>query len=579
MIPPPRPLPAKSAVKTTQNSAAAAPRHLPQAPGLRRAIVGAVLLLTSLSVASWQKAPAQPAAARYTNPILYADYSDPDVIRVGSDFYLVASSFSFVPGIPVLHSRDLVHWEIVAHVVPRLTMSPAYDMVDGNRYGGGVWAPAVRFHHGLFYLYFPTPGEGIFVSTAPRMTGPWSEPVALLPEPGLEDPCPFWDDDGNAYLVHSRKGAGPLILHRMSADGLHLLDPGHVIVQDPVKLHTLEGPKLYKRDGWYYIFAPMGGVAVGDQVVLRSRNIDGPYDVKHTLTQGSTDINGPHQGAWIDSPDGRSWFVHFQQRGSHGRILWLEPMRWQDGWPLMGSAARPGSDPSQVGEPVMTAELPVRTAPRWHIPVSDEFSSRTLGLQWEWNHNPDDSHWTLSERPGFLRLHPTLAPDLVHARNTLTETMQDESLEVTTLLDPRAMVDGDRAGLSIFERGLSSIGLLQSGEERRLVASIAGQDVIGPMLAPSAKAVYLRALVSGDLATYSFSVDGKTFQPLGSPVKLVFSWWKGARPALFAYNPHKSSGAADFDWFHYRQVPAATAPIAISSRDQRILTRSGASGR
>ncbi|MGI4830900.1 MAG: glycoside hydrolase 43 family protein, partial [Janthinobacterium lividum] len=242
----------------------------------------------------------------YRNPVLFADYSDPDVIRVGDDFYLIASTFQFVPGIPVLHSRDLVHWEISGHVVDRLLMSPKYDLKDGNRYGSGVWAPAVRFHNGLFYVYFPTPDEGIFVATASSMTGPWTKPEAVLAEPGLEDPCPFWDDDGKAYLVHSRKGAGPLILHRMSSDGKHLLDAGTVIVNDPVHLKTLEGPKFYKRDGWYYIFAPMGGVSTGDQVVGRSRTIYGPYEWKHTLTQGSTAVNGPHQGGWVDAPDGRA---------------------------------------------------------------------------------------------------------------------------------------------------------------------------------------------------------------------------------------------------------------------------------
>ena len=233
-----------------------------------RATLNAAGLLGSLVlVGQWAHVSAQlqpaPTDLTYKNPILFADYSDPDIIRDGKDYYLVASSFHFVPGLPILHSRDLVHWEIQGHVLPKLTMSPAYDMRGGSRYGRGVWAPAVRFHAGLFYIYFPTPEEGIFVSTAPKMAGPWSAPQVVLAGPGYEDPCPFWDDDGKAYLVHSKLGAGPLILHRMSPDGKRLLDDGKVIVQDREHLPTLEGPKFYKREGWYYIFAPMGGVSTG----------------------------------------------------------------------------------------------------------------------------------------------------------------------------------------------------------------------------------------------------------------------------------------------------------------------------
>ncbi len=232
---------------------------------LRRQLASVLPALALMAPLACQTGTAQTksADARYQNPVLFADYSDPDVIRDGKDFYLIASSFHFVPGIPILHSLDLVHWEISGHVLPTLNLGPRYDMAGGTRYAGGVWAPSVRFHKGLFYVYFPTPDEGIFVSTAPKMTGPWTAPVAVIPGPGWEDPCPFWDDDGNAYLVHSKLRAGPLILHRMAADGKSVLDDGKIIVQDPVHLPVLEGPKFYKRNGWYYIFAPMGGVGEG----------------------------------------------------------------------------------------------------------------------------------------------------------------------------------------------------------------------------------------------------------------------------------------------------------------------------
>jgi beta-xylosidase len=526
--------------------------------GVKKVRTGLFCLIVA-ALGSIQSASSEQfdAARQYRNPVLFADYSDPDVIRDGKDFYLIASSFHFVPGIPVLHSLDLVHWEIVGHVVPRLTMSPAYDMKAGNRYSGGIWAPSVRFHAGLFYVYFPTPDEGIFVSTAPSMTGPWTEPVSVLPGAGWEDPCPFWDDDGNAYLIHSKLRAGPLILHRMSQDGMHLLDKGTVIVSDPVNLPVLEGPKFYKRNGWYYIFAPMGGVGTGEQVALRSRNIYGPYESRRVLAQGDTTVNGPHQGGWVEGPDGRGWFLHFQQRGPHGRIVWLEPVTWKNDWPVMGASPSNGHI---VAEPVLVADLPVVLSNEAnHRPrTSDEFSSPTLSPMWEWNHNPDDARWSLKERNGFLRLHPTPADNLVHARNTLTETMQDESFEVTTRVELNHMSDSDQIGLSIFERSLSSVGVIQHDGKRAITFTIGKRSISGPSFPlKELQTIELRASVSVDVATYSYSLDeGRTFHPLGERIKLAFSWWKGARPALFAFNPlTESNGFVDFDWMHYRPIP------------------------
>lgn len=521
-------------------------------PSFRQAAVSLLLLIATSGSHLHSQPPQQHAM--YRNPILFADYSDPDVIRDGDDYYLIASSFHFVPGIPILHSRDLVHWQISGHVVQRLTMSPAYDMHGGTRYAGGVWAPAVRFHNGLFYVYFPTPDEGIFVSTAPHMTGPWSKPVAVISGPGYEDPCPFWDDDGKAYLVHSRLGAGPLILHRMSPDGLHVLDSGRTIVNDPKHLPVLEGPKFYKRNGWYYIFAPMGGVGGGSQAVLRSRNIYGPYDYRIVLAQGSTKINGPHQGGYVETPDGRGWFIHFQLRGAHGRIIHLEPVRWKDDWPIMGEA----HDDSTTGQPVAEYPMPliVPGADTWHPQTSDDFNEPQLAPMWEWNHNPENAHWSLTERPGFLRLHPMHAPDLFHARNTLTETMQDHSLEVTARFDLSHLQDGDRTGLTIFDKSLSYIGVVQSGKTQHLVFSDHNEDRTTAPLRTSI--IQLRARVEGDIATYGYSVDeGHTFHPLGTPIKLVFSWWKGARPGLLAFNtnPSAAPGYVDIDWLHYKPLP------------------------
>jgi beta-xylosidase len=514
------------------------------------------------------------AARVYHNPILYADYSDPDVVRVGLDFYLIASTFHFSPGIPLLHSRDLVHWSIIGHALTRLDFHPSYDLPGpldftdatersrlnyalGYRYASGVWAPAIRAHAGRLYIYFVTPTEGIFMTSAPRASGPWDEPVKVIGGPGLEDPCPFWDDDGQAYLAHSRVGAGPLILHRMSSDGRTALDTGRVIAEDPVHLPTLEGPKLYKRQGFYYIFAPFGGVENGSQAVLRSRDIYGPYEFRVVLSKGTTDVQGPHQGGYVETPSGEGWFVHFNSTGAYGRIVYLEPVRWEDDWPVIGERL-PGA---ATGQPVQSHAMPdVRSRFTATNPqTSDEFTGGALRPQWEWNHNPTDSHWSLTERPGFLRLRALPAADLVSARNTLTQVLQGRSVQITARLAIDAMVDGQKAGLAMLGRLPSWIGVVQSEGARHLAFAVGGVETAGEALAGAESrearpAVLLRMQVDDEWVRYSYSLDeGRTFRDLGSKARMLFSWWKAARPALFTFNTMTraaDAGIADFDWVH-----------------------------
>jgi beta-xylosidase len=529
--------------------------RLVHAAKCRFACIACIVLLA----AWWIRArPADLGNGTYRNPILFADYSDPDVIRVGSDYYLVSSSFHFVPGIPILKSHDLVNWTIIGHVYQRLELDPKYSLIGGNRYGRGSWAPAIRYRNGRFHVYFPTPDEGILVSTAKSAEGPWTPPAMVLAKPGLEDPCPLWDDDGQAYLVHSVLGAGPLILHRMNPAGTAVLDEGQVIVRDPQKLPTLEGPKFYKRNGYYYIFAPIGGVSRGPQVVLRSRSVYGPYESRVVLAQGDTLINGPHQGGYVETPSGEGWFLHFQQRGAYGRIVHLEPVRWQDDWPVIGEA----SPDSTTGRPVATAKKPNvgRTFPVLEPQTSDEFSGKTLGPQWEWNHNPDDAHWSLSERKGFLRLHAMPATGLLDARNTLTLMLQDPALDAVTLLDVAGMEDNQRAGLGMFFNHPHGIGVVASGHQRRLAIFAAGAETLGPVL--SSSRVQLRVQVRNEAASYSYSIDGgKTFVALGQSLPIAFSWWKGARICLFSFVANQENaaaaerGVADFDWVRYKAVP------------------------
>jgi beta-xylosidase len=534
-------------------------------PALRRLLAPIGLALAGAALSS-----AAPPAGSYRNPVLFADYSDPDVIRVGSDFYLVSSSFHLSPGIPVLHSKDLVHWRIIGHVLPKLPFAPEYDMpgphtltdaiskpVGGTRYAGGVWAPSIRHHDGLFYVYWATPDEGVFMATARDAAGPWSKARAVIAQKGLEDPCPFWDDDGQAWLVHSRVGAGPLILHKMSADGTRVLDEGVTIVEDKATLPILEGPKLYKRDGFYYIWAPIGGVAKGPQVVLRARALHGPYEQRVVLEQGSSNLEGPHQGGYVETPSGDGWFIHFNSTGAFGRIAHLQPVRWKaDGWPVVGE---PISGKSS-GQPVSTHRLP--DVGRRYRPArlqdSDEFSSPRLGLQWSWNHNPDDRAWSLTRRPGFLRLTAGRAEQLVHARNTLTQILQGPRSVVTARIDVTGMRDGQRGGLVLFGVRPSWIGIVRDNGRNRITLASECREIFGPDLA--GRTIDLRADVGIDQrAAYSYSIDGgRSFRPFGEPIPLApFSWWKGSRPALFTFTRAPAAagppGSMDVDWFRVRR--------------------------
>jgi len=501
------------------------------------------------------------AQANYTNPILYADYSDPDVIRVGRDYFMVASSFHFSPGIPVLKSRDLVHWTIIGHVLPRLPFGPLYDMpgphtltdkiskpIGGTKYASGVWAPSIRHHAGKFRVYWATPDEGVFMSTASDPAGPWTAPVAVIAGAGLEDPCPFWDADGSAWLVHGKVGAGPLILHRMRPDGTGVLDEGRVIAEDRVNLPVLEGPKIYKRNGWYYIWAPIGGVGTGPQAVGRARAVTGPYEWRVVLEAGTTPVQAPHQGGYVETPSGEGWFAHFNATGAFGRIVHLQPVRWVDDWPVVGQPI-PGK---ASGQPVLSHRMPdTGNAPtRDRLEDSDEFANRTLGLQWSWNHNPADGAWSLAQRPGWLRLTALPAEHLVTARNTLTQILQGPRTRITARIDISRMSEGQRAGLTLFGVRPSWIGVVRSGGATRVAAASEGEETLGPRLTDPT--LVLAAEVNeGQIVRYSYSTDdGRSFRSLGDPVWLArFSWWKGSRPGLFTFTRGAGAGSIDVDWF------------------------------
>ncbi|MEI9851924.1 MAG: glycoside hydrolase 43 family protein [Sphingomonas sp.] len=504
-------------------------------------------------------APAQ-AQATYTNPILYADYSDPDVIRVGTDYYLVASSFHFSPGIPVLRSRDLVHWTIIGHVLPKLPFGPLYDMpgphtlddgiskpIGGTKYASGVWAPSIRHHDGKFWVYWATPDEGVFMATAVDPAGPWEPAVQVIAQAGLEDPCPYWDEDGSAWLVHGKVGAGPLILHRMAPDGRSVLDAGVLIAEDRINLPVLEGPKLLRRNGWYYIFAPIGGVGTGPQAVGRARRIAGPYEWRVVLEPGTTPIQGPHQGGYVETPSGQGWFAHFNSTGAFGRIVHLQPVVWKDDWPIIGRQIPDRT----AGQPVASFAMPDTGNPPTadRLQASDEFSAPALGLQWSWNHNPDDGAWSLSARPGWLRLQALAAQQIVAARNTLTQILQGPASTVTARIDLGGMAEGQRAGLSLFgvRAGVDRRGA--RGRAQPHHALVRRRRDAGPRACGQDHRAPRRSERRAERPLF-VQHGRQALHARRDPIWLSrFSWWKGSRPALFSFT-RGQRGWIDVDWVH-----------------------------
>ena len=386
----------------------------------------------------------------YTNPILYTDYSDPDACRVGDDYFMVASSFCNAPGLPILHSKDLVNWKVISYALKKV---PGVQY-DKPLHGCGVWAPAIRYHGGEFIIFFPMPDEGIYVVKTKDPWGEWEEPTCLYQGKGWIDPCPFWDEDGKAYMVSafakSRIGFKSILnLCEITPDCLHIINEGkHIFDGNLENQETIEGPKLYKRNGYYYIFAPAGGVKQGWQTVLRSKNIWGPYEYRNVLMQKDTEVNGPHQGAWIDTPTGEDWFLHFQDVYAAGRIVHLQPMRWENDWPIIGEAA----EGEICGKPVLTWKKPNvgGSFPITYPEAEDDFGGEKLGLQWQWNANPQDSWYNLNTEKQMLELSAVCKncdDSISNIPNLLLQKWCMPEFTATTKLILKEMKCGDTAGM------------------------------------------------------------------------------------------------------------------------------------
>lgn len=487
----------------------------------------------------------------YKNPVLHADYSDPDVVRVGDDYWLTSSSFSHVPGLPILHSRDLVNWELVGHALPRLVPEEVFRAVQ---HGKGVWAPAIRFHAGKYWIYYPDPDFGIYLVTATDPRGPWSAPVLVHGGRGLIDPCPLWDDDGRVYLIHGWAASraninNVLTLLELDASGTKIIDDfGWVINGSKLPNYTtLEGPKLYKRNGWYYIFAPAGGVKPGWQAVFRAKNIRGPYEDRIVLAQGKSPVNGPHQGALVDTPSGESWFLHFQDVDAYGRIVHLQPVRWENDWPLMGTAVETGA---VTGDPVLVHQKPVAGQAAAMPATSDDFNSPTLGLQWQWQANPGKDWVSLTAKPDALRLFAQPEPkpgNLYDAPYLLMQKFPALEFNVTAVLDGATAAQTgliifgyDYAWIGVRDGRLVQVTVMNAMEKPIATEKTATDKLSGP--------VHLRVdVANGGKCRFSYSLDGKSFTPVGDTFTANVGRWVGAKVGLFATGT--AGTTADYDSF------------------------------
>ena len=467
---------------------------------------------------------------KYTNPILFGDYSDPDVIRVGEDFYMISSSFTYFPGLPVLHSKDLVNWELISYACRFLP----FEKYNTPQHACGLWAPSLKYHNGTFYIYVCSPDEGLFCFTTKDPAGEW-EMHHVLDVTGWIDPCPLFDDDGSVYLGHSfaasRVGINNVLyIHRMSDDGLTILDKGREVVNGlDYGDVTIEGTKLYKRNGTYWIFCPAGGVVSGIQLAFRSESIYGPYERKIVLSQGETRVNGPHQGGWVDDGKGGNWFIHFQDAGAYGRITHLQPLVWRDNWPVIGNE----------GQPVPSGVTPFERF-KAKIPASDDFR-RGLGKQWQWQANPN-KNWYAELKPG-LRLYCAPCDNLFRAGNFLSQLMQQPDFDFDVVIKLNART-GDRIGVAMVgytyyclcaeDRRLKLIkGVSPRGNLRVVpkVAEMTEEDV--PFVSDR---LYIKMRVKRAQVSFFFGQSADERSPIGSEYPMSAGGWTGARPGIFACN-------------------------------------------
>ncbi|WP_157207971.1 glycoside hydrolase family 43 protein [Mariniflexile maritimum] len=501
----------------------------------------------------------------YKNPIIYADYSDPDVVRVGDDYFMTASSFNAAPGLPILHSKDMVNWKLINHALP---LQIPIETFNVPQHGNGVWAPSIRYHNNEIYIYWGDPDFGVYMVKTKDPFGTWEDPILVMEGKGLIDACPLFDDNGDVYLVHayagSRAGVKSLLsVNKMNTEGTKVLDPGIHVYDGHNIDDTIEGSKFYKRNGYYYIFAPAGGVATGWQVVLRSKNVYGPYERKVVLEQGSTKINGPHQGAWVETPSGESWFYHFQDVEAYGRIVHLQPMYWKNDWPVMGQ----DFDKNGIGEPVNAHKKPNvgKTFPIETPAETDNFDGFNIGLQWQWNAN-NNVVWH-AKLPGndYLRLFSIKSvadtENLWMVPNLLLQKFPAPHFSATTkiTLVPEEAKSGKTAGLIIMGMDYATLCISHdengfSIKQTEAIKAIDGaEEKVNEETRLKNNSAYFKVEVSAPdaICQFSFSENGKNFKKIGKPFKAQPGKWIGAKVGLFSVSTQeaKRGGYADVEYF------------------------------
>jgi Beta-xylosidase len=511
----------------------------------------------------------------YKNPVIYADYSDPDVCRVGDDYYLVASSFANTPALPILHSKDLVNWEILGYALDKV---PPTDKFDQMQHGNGIWAPSIRYHNNEFYIYVGDPDAGLYMTKSKNPAGPW-EPLTMVKEgKGLIDCCPLWDEDGRVYMVHAFAGSragmkSVLAVFEMNTEGTKAISEDRLVFDGHPNHSTTEGAKFYKRNGYYYIMCPAGGVKPGWQLSMRSKNVYGPYEERIVMAQGKSDINGPHQGGWVDTPDGKQdWFIHFQDLYAYGRVVLLEPMKWVNDWPVIGI----DKEGKGCGTPVSSYKKPDvgKTYPVVNPVESDEFDGLTLGKQWQWQANPNPLWAFYAGNKGYIRLFSWQllgdAKNLWDAPNLLLQKFPAPDFSATTKLTFNPMYKDERTGLVVMGMDYATIGI-ENGENGLILtqksclkADKGATETNHATIDLKQATVYLKVdikqsryknkegiLQPTGTGSFSYSLDGKKFIPFGESFIAREGMWIGAKVGLYCIRPKaiNDSGYTDVDWF------------------------------
>lgn len=485
----------------------------------------------------------------FTNPVIYADVPDMDLIRVGSDYYMVSTTMHLMPGVPIMKSKDLVNWEIISYVVPEIKDSPEYDLEGGNVYGQGQWASSIRHHNGKFYIFFATNRpQKTYIYSAVDPAGEWEKVMDLNVR--YHDTSLFFDDDGKIYIAG---GNGSIRLREMKSDLSGVKEDGlNVEVINGAERNLeglLEGTHLCKYNDKYYMFLiwwPRGGIRT--QVAFRSDKIEGPYEQQVIL---SNDMDrkgaGVAQGCIIDTEDGRWYGFLFQDRGAVGRVPVLMPCRWEEGWPMLGDAE---------GKVPLVMEVPVAGQKETPLVISDDFDSSKLALNWQWNHNPDNDLWSLTERKGYMRLKTgRVVQTIFEARNMLSQRTEGPACRGVISLDVANMQDGDKAGLSAYcsEPGIISVNM--EGDKKYLVMT--DRDTEKERVELTQDVVYLRLDCDfnrgTDKANFYYSLDNKEWTKLGTEFQMVYNLrhFMGNRFGIFNYATKAAGGYVDVDFFEY----------------------------